>query len=453
MKWAFITGGAALLCLLAVTLIGGCTGMPDPEPRALDPSRLDPIERELVDAARGSLRIAPPENRMAGTPSFMVHYMPWYESPPVSTNWGWHWHMGFFEPYLDDENGLPRIASHYHPLAGPYDSGDPDLLEYHALLMRLCGIDGVIIDWYGTADLFDYRSIHESSIELAEVLGRMGLQFAICYEDQTVDKMIEAGRIDRDSALQHGLQTIAWLHANWLTADNYLKMDGRPALLTFGPQYFTRPDQWDSLFADLEPRPLLITLDGHMEAAADGSFPWMPMWASVGGELSLARTVSYLNTFSVKHQRDELLVTTAFPGFHDIYREAHVSSSYGYLADYEGETFRITLEAATQSLPQVVQIATWNDFGEGTVIEPTYERGYSHMEILQETIRQYRPELPFFAEDLRVPIEVYALRKQDATDAGIMAALDALVDAVVQEDIDEYHRLLAQLGIPRKEDR
>ena len=63
--------------------------------------------------------------------------------------WGWHWTMGTFDP--DSEEGRPAtLASHYRPLIGPYDSGDPDVLEYHTLLLKLAGIDGVVIDWYGT---------------------------------------------------------------------------------------------------------------------------------------------------------------------------------------------------------------------------------------------------------------------------------------------------------------
>lgn len=81
----------------------------------------------------------------------LAHYMPWYTAKPYNSHWGWHWTMNHFDPERV-VNGERELASHYRPLIGPYDSGDPHVLEYHLLLMKLAGIDGVIIDWYGLQD-------------------------------------------------------------------------------------------------------------------------------------------------------------------------------------------------------------------------------------------------------------------------------------------------------------
>jgi hypothetical protein len=59
--------------------------------------------------------------------------------------------------------GGPKPASHYRPLLGLYDSNDPDVLRCHVLLMKLAGIDGVLIDWYGTEDYLDYGVIHRNT--------------------------------------------------------------------------------------------------------------------------------------------------------------------------------------------------------------------------------------------------------------------------------------------------
>ena len=75
----------------------------------------------------------------------LAHHMPWYEAKPFSKAWGWHWTMNRFDPEKR-VNDRPEIASHFMPLIGPYDSGDPHVLEYHLLLMKLAGIDGVVVD-------------------------------------------------------------------------------------------------------------------------------------------------------------------------------------------------------------------------------------------------------------------------------------------------------------------
>src|ERR1700722_4481607 len=92
-----------------------------------------------------------------GPKTVMVHYMPWFQSQPFSGSWGWHWTMNHFNPnVINPTNGEQEIASWYYPLIGPYDSADPAVLEYHVLLMKLAGIDGAIVDWYGTDNFNDF---------------------------------------------------------------------------------------------------------------------------------------------------------------------------------------------------------------------------------------------------------------------------------------------------------
>ena len=130
-------------------------------------------------------------------PEIFAHYMPWYSSQPVSGKWGWHWTMDHFDPEKIRPDGRREIASHDYPLVGPYDSGDRHLLEYHVLLMKYSGIDGVIIDWYGMEDFYDYRKIHQNTQRLIPFLKKAGLQFAICYEDQSVGQMVQSKETHR----------------------------------------------------------------------------------------------------------------------------------------------------------------------------------------------------------------------------------------------------------------
>ncbi|HIL07904.1 MAG TPA: endo-alpha-mannosidase, partial [Candidatus Latescibacteria bacterium] len=71
-----------------------------------------------------------------------AHYMPWFENS-ANGQWGMHWTMATVDPDAVDADGKRQIAAHFYPLIGPYSSSDPDLIEYHLLLMKLAGIDGV----------------------------------------------------------------------------------------------------------------------------------------------------------------------------------------------------------------------------------------------------------------------------------------------------------------------
>jgi hypothetical protein len=90
--------------------------------------------------------------------------------------------MGHFDPYQKKWDDQREIASYDYPLIGPYDSGDAAALECQVLLMKLAGLDGVIIDWYGTSGIHDHAVNHRNAQKLIPWLKRAGLKFAICYE-------------------------------------------------------------------------------------------------------------------------------------------------------------------------------------------------------------------------------------------------------------------------------
>ncbi len=61
--------------------------------------------------------------------------------------------------------------------------------------MKLSGIDGVIVDWYGMTDFRDYAKLNESTNKLFEQIKKAGLYFVICYEDQSIMHMVNEGFI------------------------------------------------------------------------------------------------------------------------------------------------------------------------------------------------------------------------------------------------------------------
>lgn len=364
-----------------------------------------------------------------------VHYMPWYASKPVSGHWGWHWTMDHFDP--DRE-----VASHDPPLIGPYDSGDPHLLECHVLLMKYAGVDGVVIDWYGIKDFNDYAMIHRNTELLVQHLKRAGLKFLICYEDQAVAKMMKPGVLDADDDTAHGAEVMSWLDENWFSDPAYVRIDGRPVLLVFGPRHF-RKEQWQQMTDGLSPRPLLCALP-HLwrEAGANGVFGWIPV--SGGKETSPDNWQRYLRDLHALHTTASPVIAVAFPGYHDIYGEAGTGESYGYLDARDGRTFGETLDHAWQSGSPIIQVATWNDFGEGTAIEPTRALGYQYLEALQKQIETLsKPFNPYAPDDLRLPVQLYELRKRYPRNPEVLRELDR-ASALLFSSMCEKARVLME---------
>jgi hypothetical protein len=381
----------------------------------------------------------------------MVYYMPWYAAKPFSGEWGWHWTMNHFNPDQVNASGEHEIASWYYPLIGPYDSADPAVLEYHVLLMKLAGIDGVIVDWYGSADYFDYAAVNRNTARLFEYTRKAGLKFAICYEDQTIQRLIDGKNLTSADAIRHAQQEMLYLQTNFFRDPSYFRLKGKPLLENFGPQYFLSSTNWADIFSvlDTSNRPTFFTEDNPL-AAGQGAFDWPPMWLSqqpgTGGVLSEALLKNYLTDFEKKSADWPAFISSAFPRFHDIYQRAGVRNYWGYLGDRNGETLRETLNRALTNNSALVQIVTWNDFGEGTMIEPTKEYGFRNLYLIQDLCRpklDVKPRL--FTNDLEAVFQFYNLRRSSTNNAARALALDQIFTHMVSGQEENALKHLGQL--------
>ena len=362
----------------------------------------------------------------------LAHYMPWYESKPVSGHWGWHWTMDHFNPDKVKANGQREIASHDYPLMDPYDSNDPHALECHVLLMKFAGIDGAIVDWYGTEQFADHAKIHRNTQYLIKHLKRAGLQFAICYEDRPVKDMVEREHLSKQEDVAHGQKVMKWLADNWFGDEAYIKLNGRPVLLIFGPQYFTK-DKLIKIMSDLSPPPMFYGLPHLSEKTVmDGVFGWVP--AREGNDWCI-----YFDYLYTRDWTDGSVIPIVFPGYCDIYEEAGVHDSYGSIDYRDGETFAETLDLALKSNSPIVQIATWNDYGEGTVIEPTKTFGYRYLEFIQKNAKA---QWPFGPDALRLPVILYQLKKRYERNSARMNELERATDLLFAGKCNEARSII-----------
>lgn len=377
----------------------------------------------------------------------MVHYMPWFVSQPYSGSWGWHWTMNYFNPNtINPTNGEQEIASWYYPLIGPYDSADPAVLEYHVLLMKLSGIDGAIVDWYGMDNFNDYAIDNARTVDLFNYTRKAGLKFSLCYEDSTIAQEIKGGFITAAGAIAHAQQAMLYAQSNFFSDPSFLRRKTLPVLLNFGPQYFTSSAAWVSNFSVLNVtnQPAIFTEDNRLTPVGTGAFDWPPMSLSrtnaqspVEPVLSDAALNDYLVSFEQKAGSWPAFVSSAFPRYHDIYAQAGTQASLGCLDDQDGATFQETLTRAMTNASTYVQVVTWNDFGEGTIVEPTVQYGYRDLGVIQNFRRQYLDaDFPFQTNDLLLALRQYNLRKQYGTTNPVLSAeLDRVFTNVISTNL------------------
>jgi hypothetical protein len=118
------------------------------------------------------------------------------------------------------------------------------------------------------------------------------------------------------------------------------------------------------------------------------------------------------------------MIPTAFPRYNDDYS----GFSYGSIADQNGQMFMNTFVDCITSGNSIIQIATWNDWQEGTIIEPSVEFQYRDLDSIQSMRKKYIDPTFFFTPDnLQLPDRLFRARRQ-ATSS--VAHLDSVSDAL-----------------------
>ncbi|WP_108867914.1 glycoside hydrolase family 71/99-like protein [Aquimarina aquimarini] len=364
-----------------------------------------------------------------------VHYLPWFQSKDFDGYWGQHWTMSNQNPDVPKSNGNLQIASHYYPLIGPYSSNDPDLHEYHFLMMKLSGIDGVIFDWYGSKDLHDYGLIKQSTETFITALEDLGLQFSIMYEDRVAAQVAEQSATT--SIIEAAQDDFTYINQKYFPSPQYMKHNNNNMLFVFGPHHITTETSWNQVF-DILPtsnRPDFLTLwaaSNTVGVNATGEFLWVDQDHLLAHE-------HYYNT----HQTtDQIIVGSAYPGFNSFYNEGGwTGGTDSWTIDLNnGTTFIETLNYNHHERSDFIQIITWNDFGEGTMIEPTQEFGFTYLQLLQ----QYTG-VPHTSDDLQVALDLYLARKEYTNNEQAQRLLDRTYKYIKQLDMNRADKIIKSI--------
>ena len=84
-----------------------------------------------------------------------------------------------------------------------------------------------------------------------------------------------------------------------------------------------------------------------------------------------------------------------------------------------------------------LQLATFNDYGEGTMFEPTVETGFKYLKQIQEFTG-----VSYDEDELQLIFRLYLARKKYSGDAPIDAILDQVSTLLTELEVDEAAALL-----------
>ncbi len=337
-----------------------------------------------------------------------VHVMPWFQVG------GQHWSMNARNP----DSG---VASWYVPMIGEYNSNDGNVIEYQLLTMKYAGIDGVLIDWPGLNGGYDRPQNKANSDAIIGRTAQFGMEFGVCYEDQYADS-VDAAKAD-----------MVYVRDNFFSKPNHIKVNGANALLVFGPQKFKNAGDWSNILSVFSSKPQFFPLwyNDSAGANATGKFAWIAQ----NGLKGVSDFDSGLD--GVDHG---LKIPVIYPGFNPFYAAGGWPGptwkvSYGLTQDNVegGDTMSSSFELGKYA-GEPLQIATWNDYGEGTMIEPSTQGkagagfGYRFLMQLQKSVGAVYTDA-----ELKIVKMLYDQRKQFG--ASKQADLDTASTALANLDV------------------
>lgn len=357
-----------------------------------------------------------------------VHYLPWFQSLEYDGWWSQHWTMVNMDPNIVDENGKREIASFYYPVIGPYSSSDPDLHEYHFAMMKLTGVDGVIFDWYGSQDLYDYGLIKNATETFIDTLEDLGMDFAIMYEDRVA---VQMANLDDNLSIAEAIgNDFSYIKNEYFNSPRYLTFNDKKLLFVFGPNHVTSENIWDEAFEVFDPtdKPDFLTLwaaRNRVGINATGEFLW------VDKDHLVAHDHYYYNYPA----SNSITVGSAYPGFNNFSEIGGWGLHHDWTLDHDnGNMFVETLNYTHHEVADIIQLLTWNDFGEGTMIEPTEEFGFTFLQILQEYTG-----VTHTTDDLQIALDLYNSRKAHPE------------SPLAQSLLDRSYQYMKQLNLTRSD--
>ena len=264
-----------------------------------------------------------------------------------------------------------RIYAHLMPWFGTskhinvgYDSARDEQVRRQIDDMVSRGVGGLIVYWTGPPHDDASAHTHDAVVKIMKEAARHSdFQFAVQEDKQGLKDCAQHG-CDLSGELVRHLQFAA---KTFFGSRAYMRVKGRPVLFFFGLEEY--PIDWNRVRASVPGNPLFIFRNsvGFNYADSDGAFAWNATKKDAPGDIGL----DYLERFYrvASQHADAVSIGSVYAGFND---KLASWGKHRIIPRNCGDTWLRTFEEARRHRGSFsgLQIVTWNDYEEGSQIEP-----------------------------------------------------------------------------------
>ncbi|MCB0165054.1 MAG: SH3 domain-containing protein, partial [Anaerolineae bacterium] len=268
----------------------------------------------------------------------------------------------------------------------------PAVIERHVAQAQGAGIDALVQSWYGPQ--VENNQTETNFRTLLDIAAARGFKAA-------VDVEVTSPFLGGSGAVSQALATLLATHAQHPA---YLRYQGKPVIFFWRQQQYS-VDTWAGIRGQVDPNHDTIWIaegtDLAYQAVFDGHHLYNIAWADSPAD-QLARWGDRMRSYEAENQVDRLWVATAMPGYND----TNLPRGNAFAVSRQGGDYlRTTWRGAIASQPDMVIITSFNEWLEGTQLEPSASYGNLYLDVARELVTELRGSPPPEPAPLQVASE------------------------------------------------
>ena len=280
---------------------------------------------------------------------------------------------------MDQARKRIQNSTHY-PLLGAYDSHSPTLIAKHCTWAKHAGVDGFIISWWGKGTFED-----QAVERILKGCKDAGLQMTVYYEAIPSLKNAKLAAADVLYVLNRYGSHPAWL-----------KVEGKPVVFIYGRAVGEIGLKgWREAIAEVNnnyPSGAVFIGDQMSRRAArifDGVHTYITAGSLQGKTPEQATAwakATYSGWVELAAAQGRISTLTVIPGYDD----TKIRKPGLKVERFNGDVYRAQWEEAIAADPHWVLITSWNEWHEGSDIEPSVEHGGKYLNITAEFAKRFK---------------------------------------------------------------